>query len=122
MWRSKRMSKQRKVYKFRMEPTTLQSDELLRMAGTARFIWNWALDRCQTFYKENKKGIPQSQLSSDLTAIVSYPAAGCAERQKGLRAETGLGQNSSVSGDRRSNQERHIQAHGNRQMVCHSNH
>src|SRR5262252_9956663 len=69
MWRSKRMSKQRKVYKFRMEPTALQSDELLRMAGTARFIWNWALDRCQTFYKENKKGIPQSQLSSDLTAL-----------------------------------------------------
>ena len=52
-WRNKRMSKQRKVYKFRMEPTVLQSDELLRMAGTARFIWNWALFRCQTFYKEN---------------------------------------------------------------------
>ena len=67
--RSKRMSKQRKVYKFRMEPTALQSDELLRMAGTARFIWNWALDRCQTFYKESKKGIPQSQLSSQLTAL-----------------------------------------------------
>jgi len=63
------MSKHRKVYKFRMEPTALQSDELLRMAGTARFIWNWALDRCQTFYKENKKGIPQSQLSSELTAL-----------------------------------------------------
>jgi len=77
-WKTKGMSKQRKVYKFRMEPTSLQSDELLRMAGTARFIWNWALDRCQTFYKENKKGIPQSQLkkgipqsqlSSELTAL-----------------------------------------------------
>jgi len=63
------MSKQRKVYKFRMEPTALQSDELLRMAGTARFIWNWALDRCQTFYKENKKNIPQSRLSSELTVL-----------------------------------------------------
>ena len=63
------MSKQRKVYKFRMEPTAVQSDELLRMAGTARFVWNWALGRCQTFYKENKKGIPQSQLSSALTAL-----------------------------------------------------
>src|SRR5215467_10014627 len=63
------MSKQSKVFKFRMEPTALQSDELLRMAGTARFIWNWVLDRCQTFYKENKKGIPQSQLSSELTAL-----------------------------------------------------
>ena len=65
------MSKQRKVYKFRMEPTALQSDELLRMAGTARFIWNWALDRCQTFYKENQKGIAPSQLSSELTALKS---------------------------------------------------
>ena len=63
------MSKQRKVFKFRMEPTALQSDELLRMAGTARFIWNWALERCKTFYKENQKGIPQSQLSSELTAL-----------------------------------------------------
>src|SRR5215469_3376462 len=63
------MSKQRKVFKFRMEPTAVQSDELLRMTGTARFIWNWALDRCQTFYKENKKGISQSQLSSELTAL-----------------------------------------------------
>ena len=63
------MSKQRKVFKFRMEPTALQSEELLRMAGTARFIWNWALDRCQTFYQENQKGIPQGQLSSELTAL-----------------------------------------------------
>src|SRR5499427_1691092 len=63
------MSKQRKVFKFRMEPRALQCDELLRMAGTARFIWNWALDRCQTLYKEDKQGIPQSQLSSELTAL-----------------------------------------------------
>jgi hypothetical protein len=39
------MSKQRKVFQFRMEPTALQAEELLRMAGTAPFIWNWALDR-----------------------------------------------------------------------------
>ena len=56
------MSKQRRTYKFRMEPTPLEADELLRMAGTARFVWNWALDRCQTFYKQNQKSIPQSQL------------------------------------------------------------
>src|SRR5208282_2087954 len=65
----KKMSKQRRVYKFRMEPTALQADELLRMAGTARFVWNWALARCQSFYKENKKGISQSQLSNELTAL-----------------------------------------------------
>ncbi len=53
------MSEQRKVFKFRMEPTTFQSDEVLRMAGTARFIWNWAVDRCQAFYKENNKRTPR---------------------------------------------------------------
>ena len=61
--------KQHKVYKFRMEPTARQADELLRMAGTSRFVWNWALARCRTFYQANKKGIPQSQLSAELTAF-----------------------------------------------------
>lgn len=65
------MSRQRRTYKFRMEPTPIQADELLRMAGTARFVWNWALDRCKTFYKENKKGIPPSQLSKELTELKS---------------------------------------------------
>lgn len=65
------MSKQRRTYKFRMEPTPLQADELLRMAGTARFVWNWALERCQTFYKQNQKCIPQSQLSNELTELKS---------------------------------------------------
>ena len=155
-----------------MEPTALQSDELLRMAGTARFVWNWALDRCQTFYKQKNKGIPQSQLSSELTALKGQqpwlydfdsqslqqvlknlkqayenhfnpkmrsgfikfktqknpkqsfriPQRVVLNDESVLRTETWLGQNSAVSGDRRSNQERRIQAHGNRQMVCHSNH
>jgi transposase len=63
------MSKQRQVFQFRMEPTALQSEELLRMAGTARFLWNRSLARCQIFYKENKKGTPPSQLSRELTAF-----------------------------------------------------
>jgi putative transposase len=52
-----------------MEPSALQCDELLRMAGTARFIWNWALERCKTFHRENKKAIAPSQLSHELTAL-----------------------------------------------------
>jgi putative transposase len=52
-----------------MEPTTREQDELLRMAGTDRFVWNWALDRCQRFYKVNKQGMPWSQLSNELTAL-----------------------------------------------------
>jgi putative transposase len=38
---------------------------------SARFVWNWALHRSQTFYKTNKKGIPQAQLSNELTALKS---------------------------------------------------
>jgi putative transposase len=41
------------------------------MAGTARFVWNWALARCQTFYRQNKKNIPRSQLSNELTELKS---------------------------------------------------
>ena len=63
------MSRQRRTYKFRLEPTPIQADELLRMAGTARLVWNWALDRCQTFYPENQQGISQSQLSNQLTEL-----------------------------------------------------
>jgi transposase len=61
--------KQRKAYKFRMEPTARQADEPLCIAGAARFVWNWGLDRCQTFYKANQKSISPSQLSGELTSL-----------------------------------------------------
>jgi putative transposase len=61
------MSKQRKVYKFRMEPTADEVQKLLCQAGASRLVWNLALDCCQTFYKQNHKGITQSQLSAELT-------------------------------------------------------
>ena len=52
-----------------MQPTALESDELVRMASTDRFVWNWALHRCQTFYQEHKQGISPSQLSNQLTEL-----------------------------------------------------
>jgi len=61
------MSKQRRVYKFRMEPTVDETQKLLCQAGASRLVWNLALDCCQTFYKANHKGISQSQLSVELT-------------------------------------------------------
>ena len=42
-----------KVYKFRMEPTELQGLELNRAAAVARFVYNWALERCQQHYKQH---------------------------------------------------------------------
>jgi len=62
-----RVSKQRRVYKFRMEPTADETQKLLCQAGASRLVWNLALDCCQTFYKQNHKGISQSQLSAELT-------------------------------------------------------
>ncbi|HXW89299.1 MAG TPA: helix-turn-helix domain-containing protein [Terriglobales bacterium] len=44
-----------KVYKFRMEPTELQGLELSRAAAVARFVYNWALERCQEHYKQHVK-------------------------------------------------------------------
>ena len=61
------MSKQRKVFKFRMEPTSDEAQKLLCQAGASRLVWNLALDCCRTFYKENKKSISQSRLSVELT-------------------------------------------------------
>ena len=63
------MSKQRKVFKFCMEPTDAEAQELLRQAGASRLIWNLALDCCQTFYRVNKKGISASRLSAELTQV-----------------------------------------------------
>jgi Helix-turn-helix domain len=68
-----------------MEPTALQSDELLRMAGTARFVWNWARDRCQRFYKENQKGIPpREQVVRDHARLNGVPAKRISEGKLGI--------------------------------------
>jgi len=37
-----------------MEPTALQADELLRMAGPAGFIWNWASDDAKRSTKKSE--------------------------------------------------------------------
>jgi len=58
-----------KVYKFRMEPTELQGLELSRAAAVARFVYNWALERCQRHYKQHKRGKPWNELSAELTQL-----------------------------------------------------
>ncbi|MBV8127819.1 MAG: transposase [Planctomycetaceae bacterium] len=64
------MAKHRKVYRFRMKPTTAQGHALNRMAGARRFIWNWALRRWKDHYAVTGKSIPLAQLSSELTALI----------------------------------------------------
>jgi putative transposase len=58
-----------KVYRFRLEPVGGQDLELERTASVSRFIYNWGLDRCQTYYKANGKSLAWSQLSRELTEL-----------------------------------------------------
>lgn len=58
-----------KAYRFRMEPTTTQQGDLVRMAGARRWVWNWALRRWKDYYEAHGKSIGLSQLSRELTAL-----------------------------------------------------
>lgn len=60
---------ERKVFKFKLEPTAEQEHKLDRFAGARRFVYNWGLNRCREYYKETGKGISWKQLSKDFTAL-----------------------------------------------------
>lgn len=64
----------RKAYKFRLEPTAEQERQLTCFAGAGRFIYNWALARCQSYYQEHGTGIAWKQLSAELTTLKQEPA------------------------------------------------
>ena len=44
-------------HKIRMYPTREQEVQLLKTAGTARYAFNWALDRWKSMYEEVEKGL-----------------------------------------------------------------
>jgi putative transposase len=67
------LAKLRKVYRFRMEPTTTQEHHLSRMAGARRWVWNWALRRWKDAYATTGKSITLKQLSAELTALKKQP-------------------------------------------------
>ncbi len=62
-----------RAYRFRLVPTDEQRELLARLAGTRRFIWNWALHRRKNYYAEHGKDIPAEHLSKELTALKSLP-------------------------------------------------
>jgi putative transposase len=62
-----------KVYRFRMRPSTVQGQALMRLAGARRFVWNWALERRRAFYADHARTIPAATLSDELTALKSQP-------------------------------------------------
>lgn len=67
------MSIHRKTYRFRMRPTKGQEEQLLRVAGARRFVYNWALERRKTYYEQHGVGILSKQLSSELTQLKNQP-------------------------------------------------
>src|SRR5262245_24017372 len=64
---------ERKVYRFRIEPTASQEAALARYAGARRFLFNWALQRRKETYAQSGKSISWSELSVELTGLKSKP-------------------------------------------------
>src|SRR5262249_19429352 len=64
---------ERKVYRFRIDPTAEQEAALARYAGERRFVFNWALQRRKETYEQTGKSISWSELSAELTELKSKP-------------------------------------------------
>src|SRR5215471_13325531 len=67
---------ERKVYRFRMDPTAEQETALARFAGARRFVFNWALARRKETYEQTGKSISWSGLSAELTELKNKPGFG----------------------------------------------
>jgi putative transposase len=65
---------ERKVYRFRIDPTAKQEAALARYAGARRFVFNWALQRRKETYQQTGKSISWSELSIELTGLKSTPS------------------------------------------------
>jgi putative transposase len=63
----------RRVYRYRLEPTARQEQQLRQFAGARRFIWNWALQQRREHYQQTGKVLPAKELSARLTALKDQP-------------------------------------------------
>src|SRR5215467_5604875 len=60
---------ERKVYRFRVDPTARQAAALTRFAGARSFVFNWALARRKETSEQSGKSISWSALSVELTEL-----------------------------------------------------
>ncbi len=67
------MTTHRKVYRFQVNPTPAQAEQLYQMAGAKRFVFNWALARRKDHYAEHGEGLSAKVLSADLTDLKKRP-------------------------------------------------
>lgn len=65
----------RKAYRFRLEPSAPQREQLERCAGARRFVWNWALATWKAYYAAHGRSIPARELSALLTVLKHRPEA-----------------------------------------------
>jgi putative transposase len=63
----------RRVYRFRLEPTSEQEKRFQQFAGARRFIWNWALQQRHEYYQQTGKTLPDKELSARLTVLKKQP-------------------------------------------------
>ena len=58
-----------KTYKVRLEPNNKQKTKMFQSAGTARWAYNWVLDKQQENYKAGNKFIQDGILRKELTQL-----------------------------------------------------
>ena len=63
----------RRSLKYALRPTVEQREALARAAGARRFIYNWALERWLTHYRQHGSTIPANQLFRELTELKGRP-------------------------------------------------
>jgi putative transposase len=63
----------RRVYRFRLQPTPPQEQQLRQFAGARRFIWSWALEQRREYHRQTGKSLPAKELSARLTALKARP-------------------------------------------------
>ena len=61
------------TYRYRLDPTAEQAQLLFQFAGARRFIWNWALNRKQDYYRKTGKTLGFSDLCKELTILKQQP-------------------------------------------------
>ena len=65
--------KLRKVYRFRMQATAAQQQQLRFQAGARRWVWNWALARKVQHYQEHGQGLSTNVLKAELPKLKAEP-------------------------------------------------
>ena len=55
--------------KMRLKPTKEQENQLWKSVGTARWVYNWTLEKQQENYKNGGKFIYDNQLRKEITQL-----------------------------------------------------